>query len=202
VHVPGRRPALVAATLLAACAAFAAAGAVTRQQADLFRKKVVAIVAFGAQPRNRQPRRTTVTEDEVNAYLRYGATGEVPAGVVDPTVTILGGGRLAGRAVVDLDAVRKQQNPTSVLDPAMYLSGRLPITATGVLKTTAGVGRFQLEAATIGGVSIPKFLLQQILSYYSRSADQPAGINMDDPFALPAGIREIQVERGQAIIVQ
>ena len=31
---------------------------------------------------------------------------------------------------------------------------------------------------------------------------KPSGIGLDDPFALPARIREIQVERGQAIIVQ
>ena len=45
-------------------------------------------------------------------------------------------------------------------------------------------------------------LLQQVVSYYSRTPDNPAGIGLDDPFALPAGIREIQVERGQAVILQ
>jgi hypothetical protein len=51
-------------------------------------------------------------------------------------------------------------------------------------------------------VPVPKLLLQEIVSYYSRTRDKPAGIGLDDPFALPARIREIQVERGQAIIVQ
>jgi hypothetical protein len=45
-------------------------------------------------------------------------------------------------------------------------------------------------------------LLQEIISHYSRSAANPSGLSLDDPFALPARIREIQVERGQAIIVQ
>jgi hypothetical protein len=45
-------------------------------------------------------------------------------------------------------------------------------------------------------------ILQEIVSYYSRTAENPSGISLDDPFALPARIREIQVERGQAIIVQ
>jgi hypothetical protein len=40
------------------------------------------------------------------------------------------------------------------------------------------------------------------VSYYSRTPEKPAGIGLDDPFALPARIREIHVERGQAIIVQ
>jgi hypothetical protein len=49
---------------------------------------------------------------------------------------------------------------------------------------------------------VPKLILQEIVSYYSRSAQKPAGIGLDDPFELPAKIREIQVLRGQAIIVQ
>jgi hypothetical protein len=83
-----------------------------------------------------------------------------------------------------------------------YLTGRLPVTATGVLKTSNGVGRFELESAHVSSIPIPKMLLQEIVSYYSRTPDNPSGISLDDPFALPARIREIQVERGQAIIVQ
>jgi hypothetical protein len=51
-------------------------------------------------------------------------------------------------------------------------------------------------------VPVPKILLQEIIGYYSRTPEKPAGISLDDPFPLPARIREIQVERGQAIIVQ
>ena len=80
--------------------------------------------------------------------------------------------------------------------------GRVPITATGVLTTSNGLGRFQLESATVGGVPVPKMMLQEIVSYYSRTPRNPAGINIDDPFPLPARIREIQVERGQAVVVQ
>ena len=126
----------------------------------------------------------------------------ISASVVEPYVTIIGGGRVSGRAVVDLDAVRRQKNPTSLLDPMNYLMGRLPVTATGVLRTTNGVGRFELESAAVSRVPVPKLFLQEIVSYYSRTPQNPAGINIDDPFQLPARIREIQVARGQAIIVQ
>ena len=117
-------------------------------------------------------------------------------------VTILGAGRVSGRAVVDLDAVRKERKPTSLLDPMTYLSGRLPITATGVLTTRGGVGRLSLESTAVSGIPVPKIVLQEIVSYYSRTPQKPAGINLDDPFDLPARIREIHVERGQAVVVQ
>jgi len=83
-----------------------------------------------------------------------------------------------------------------------YASGRLPVTAAGVLTTSNGVGRFAFESATLASVPVPKALLQEIVSYYSRSRETPAGISLDDPFPLPARIREIQVESGRAIVIQ
>ena len=173
----------------------------SRRDATSLKQKIAAITAVGEKPAA-QPRRTTVTEGEVNSYIAYEARDQVPTGVVDPYITILGDGRVAGRATVDLDAVRKQKNPTSLLDPMNYLMGRLQVTASGVLRTTNGVGRFEVQSTSVGGVPVPKLILQEIVSYYSRTAQNPAGINIDDPFALPARIREIQVDRGQAIIVQ
>jgi len=173
----------------------------SRREATLLKQKVATITAHAEKP-IRQPRKTTVTESEVNSYLVYEAREQLPTGVVQPSVTIVGAGRLSARAVVDLDAVRKEKNPTSLLDPMNYLMGKVPVTATGVLTTSNGVGHFELETAAISRLPVPKFLLQEIVSYYSRTAANPAGISLDDPFALPARIREIQVERGQAIIVQ
>jgi hypothetical protein len=175
----------------------------SKRDATSLKQKVDAITSYGVKTAPaKQLRRTTVTENEVNSYLVYEAKAQLPVGVVDPSVTAVGPGRVAGRAVVDLDAVRKSKNPTSLLDPMNYLFGRLPVTATGTLTTSNGVGRFALESASAGSVPIPKILLQEIVSYYSRTPENPAGISLDDPFALPARIREIQVERGQAIIVQ
>jgi hypothetical protein len=173
----------------------------SRRDATLLKQKVATITAH-AEKATRQPRKTLVTESEVNSYLVYEAREQLPTGVVEPSVSILGGGRLSARAVVDLDAVRKEKNPTSLLDPMNYLMGKVPVSAVGVLKATNGVGHLELESAAISRLPIPKFLLQEIVGYYSRTAANPAGINLDDPFALPARIREIQVERGQAIIVQ
>src|SRR6476646_195186 len=155
----------------------------SRREAALLKQKVATINDRAAKPSN-VARRITVTESEVNSYLVYEARDKIPV------------------AVVDLDAVRKQKAPTSLLDPMNYLMGRLAVTAVGTLKTANGVGRIELESSSVGSVPIPKILLQEIVSYYSRSAEKPAGISLDDPFPLPARIREIQVDRGQAIIVQ
>jgi hypothetical protein len=40
------------------------------------------------------------------------------------------------------------------------------------------------------------------LSYYSKTDEKPQGIAIDDPFELPARIKEIRVGRGESMIVQ
>jgi hypothetical protein len=108
---------------------------------------------------------------------------------------------VTGRAIVDLDAVRTQKKRTWT-DPLGYLMGKMPITAAGTLTTENGMGKFVLESAELSGVTIPKSLVQELLSYYSKTAENPAGINMDSPFELPAGIQQIRIGDGTAVIVQ
>jgi hypothetical protein len=54
----------------------------------------------------------------------------------------------------------------------------------------------------VSGIPIPKVFLQELVTYYTRTADNPAGINMDQVFELPAEIRSIGVDKGRAVIVQ
>ena len=189
--------------IVAACltSVDAAGPAPLKRDADQLKQKIAAINQRGADKVRRETR-TTVTEREVNAYLAFEAANELPTGVVDPSVSILGTDRVTGRAVVDLDRVRQQRNPTSLLDPVRYLRGRLMVKVTGLVRARDGVGRFEFEEADIAGVPIPKLLLQQIVSYYSRSSARPSGIGLDDEIALPSRIQEIRVERGQAIVLQ
>jgi len=160
-------------------------------------------VQFGgtSPARGAKPISTPMTDTEVNAYLRFHAGDQIPVGVLEPTLRAAGAGRVSGRAVVDLDAVRRQKE-RGWLDPLGYLTGRLPVTAAGRLTTKNGIGQFQLESAEISGVTIPKAVLQELLSHYSRTPERPSGIDMDAPFELPARIREIRVATGTATVVQ
>lgn len=181
-----------------------------KADADRCESKIGRINAFATAPKPKAAaaattsgvgQTTQLTDTELNAYLRYQLKDQVPVGIVDPTLNALGDGRVAGGAVIDLDAVRKQRQ-RGWMDPLSYLTGSLPLTASGVLVTQNGVGRFQLESAAISGISIPKSLVQELLTHYSKSAQNPAGISMDDPFELPARIKEIRVGKGEAMVVQ
>ena len=175
----------------------------TKADGERFQTKLTRIVTIGNTPRSakRAAESTTVSDVEVNAYLRYHAQDQIPVGIVEPLLNAHGNGIVSGQAIVDLDAVRKQRQ-RGWLDPMGYLTGRLPLTARGRLTTQNGIGRFELESAEISGVTVPKTMVQELLSFYSRTPETPNGINMDDPFELPAQIREIRVAAGAATIVQ
>jgi hypothetical protein len=194
----------VAVLVLSAFAAVAlSAGApASKRDAELLKKKVATIKERASGKAAAKPVRTMVTEQELNAYLVFEAGDAIPVGVVDPTVAILGTGRVSARAVVDIDQVNKSRKSAGMFDPLSYLTGKMPIEAAGTITTSQGVGQFQLERASVGGVPVPKMVLQEVVSYYSRSPDNPGGFGLDDPFELPARIQEIQVLHGQAIIVQ
>jgi hypothetical protein len=197
-----RRSIVFSCVVLSCAVALGADEPLTKAQADRFHTKLAQIEKNAATPaKPGAPRVVSLTDGEVNSYLKFLAGTQVPVGIADPILHAAGNGRITGTALVDLDAVRTQKKRTWS-DPLAYLSGRVPISAQGTLATTNGAGRFTLESAELSGVTIPKSLLQELLSYYSKSPERPDGINMDDPFALPSGIKDIKVGIGTTTVVQ
>jgi hypothetical protein len=189
--------------LILGVAVLTAAAALTPQQAEAFARKVAIISQQGTLvARTAGARRTPVSESEVNSWFAYRARPLLPVGMTDPQITIVGEGKVSGAATVDLDAVAKTKRTGSLIDPWSLLGGRLPVTVSGVLRTQNGQGRFELQQAAVSGVPIPKGILQELVSHYSKTAEDPRGIDIDEPFELPAGIRQIEVGQGQAVVVQ
>ena len=188
------RSTAIATCLLLVLLVPAQAGNTSRGQADSFAKKL-AIIQQHAEESPKSARRTTVTEVELNSWFIYRAPALLPAGVKDPQVTAIGNGKLHGVVNVDLDALG-QSNAWKLL------AGKVPITLTGVLRTKSGRGQFELQSAQLSGVPVPKFVVQEIVTHYTRSGERPKGIRLDDPFELPASIKQIDVGSGQAVITQ
>ena len=198
-----RSPLLALATATLSVTILLAAADVqrTRADADQLLRKIAVIATHGLAAQSK-PRRTPVTESEVNSFLEFHARSEIPAGVLEPVVTIEEAGRLRGRALVDLDEVKKAQAGAGGFGVLSMLSGRVPVEAVGTLSTTNGIAQFHLEQTLVSGVPVPKALLQQVVSYYSRTPENPEGIDLEAPFPLPVNIRQIETLKGQAIIVQ
>jgi hypothetical protein len=178
-----------------------AADVLTPQLADAFEKKIVLIQSHADQ-KTGKPRSTAFTQAETNSYLKYKAGDLLPTGLTQPELTMLGGGRVSGSAVVDLDVVRQKQGSGGWLDPTSYLTGKLPVTASGKIVTWDGKGKFELERAEISGLPIPRSFLSQMVNFFTRTADNPQGSSLDDTFELPAEIRRIDVDASRWTVHQ
>lgn len=178
-----------------------AADVLTPQLGNAFQKKVV-IVQAHANKDVPKPLSTTFTQAETNSYLKYNAKDLLPTGMTQPEVTLIGEGRLAGKAVIDLDVVRRKSSSGGWLDPTSYLTGKLPVTASGRIITGDGKARFEVERAEVSGITIPRSFLAQMVNFFTRTEDNPRGSSMDDTFEMPAKIRRIDVAAGRFTVHQ
>lgn len=199
------RTTVVAAVLAVAALALSAAHAQddARADADAMQAKIARVAAAAETPRapSAPPLRTELSEREINAYLALEGPAFLPAGIAMPRARLGDGGRVSARAVLDLDAVRRSRE-RSLFDPLAYLTGAVEVIAIGRVEAGGGEGVIRYESATVGGVAVPKTVAQELLRFYTRTPDRPRGFAFDEPFALPAGVRAVSVERGIVTVVQ
>ena len=192
-----------AVVVLLLAPAVSGGAAVSRQQADSFAQKIALIEKHGTLPvRTRAARRTPVSEGEVNSWFTYHAGPVLPDGVTQPTLTIVNHQKVIGSAIVDLDAVAKSRASGRMFDIWNLIGGRVPVTVSGTLRAGDGRGRFDMEEAEFAGIPVPRRIVQELVDYYSRTPDHPKGVRLDEPFELPAGIRQIDLSPGAAVVVQ
>jgi hypothetical protein len=195
---------LLAVALASAVASGMAARApdlLSRQLAESFDRKLTDVLQYGAAPSPR-PRATLFAERELNSYLRFKATDQLPVGLTEPAFTLMGRNRVSARAIVDLDLIRQKQGTGGWFDPVSYLTGRIPIEAEGLVYTGGGKGRVEVEHVEALGIPVPKLLLQQILTFYTASPEDPDGASLDDTYLLPAQIKRLDVQAGRVAVVQ
>jgi hypothetical protein len=197
--------------LLASLMTVALAVTVSAQSADAKRdndqmqKSLNAIMARANTPpvkgKTLPPLRTTFTDTQFNAWLLGDGKDNVPVGLLQPKVTFLAASKISAKAIVDLDAVRKSKS-RGMLDPMNLLTGLMPITLTGTLSGTGGMGTFDVESASLGTWPLPRAILAELLAYYSKSPEYPEGIALGKPFPLPAAVKGLIIARGTATVVQ
>ena len=152
--------------------------------------------------RERWPPTTPISEAELNSYLRLELGDRMPAGVTDPWVSLLERDRLSGSATVDLarmsESRKSTQHARPVQLPQRVRSRRRQRRAADAKRRRNVRPRVGVDLRS----AVPLWMLQEIVTYYSKSPSAPNGVSIDKPFMLPLGIREIQLAKGQAIVVQ
>ena len=90
-----------------------------------------------------------------------------------------------------------------MFDPLAYRHGRgRSRRDRHASKAVAAKVWIRYESATVGGVSVPKTVAQELLRFYTRTEERPRGFAFDEPLGLPAGLRAVSAERGAATVMQ
>src|SRR5258705_4988016 len=128
------------------------AGSISKQQADLFSRKVAQIVVQGdavqkpgTKVEKPGTKKTQVSETELNSWFAYSATPLLPAGVSDPRITLVGNGKVAGQAVVDLDAIAKKKQSGGTFDVWNLIGGKVPVKVAGTLRKPGRIRTLPLD---------------------------------------------------------
>ena len=159
------------------------------------------ILLNAATPGRGVERRVVITQRAVNGFLRFQGADQLPPGLTEPELQMEAGGRLTVRATVDLDAVREQQSPGR-FNPLNFLSGRLPVTGVGVVRSARRALTIEIESARVGSLPVPATLVSELVQIYTRSERYPDGIDVSEPIPLPSGIDAVHVEPQRTVIVQ
>lgn len=172
----------------------------TLQAGARLEQKLVVILE-NADTESVEPRVTPLLVPEINAFLRFQGASQLPEGITEPTIRIGEGEMVSLDAIVDLDVIR-QQRERSWLDPLRYLAGRLPVAATGRIRSGNGAAQVEVQSVEVAGVPVPASVLQELVRYFTRTGANPDGTRLDQSIPLPYGITELRLSPDQAVVVQ
>jgi len=194
-----RFAALTLVTLTVSCSVDTAKPPI--ESRDQLQEKIDAVMANGEK--TPVPAKTTsFSEAEVNTALTVNFKEKIPIGITEPQVRLLGNSRLTARVVVDVDEFKRKRSKRSNAGPLNFFGGKIPVLVRGDLIVRGGQGQFKLHSAEVNGIPLPKSLVQEMLATYTRGRNNPNGIDLEKPFELPANIREVIVNVGEAVVVQ
>ena len=169
-------------------------GALTPAEGARLEQRLAAIVERGRNPSDTRDA-VLLPEREVNAYLEFQA--QLPPGLMQPRVTLEGGGRIAAGARVDLQAA-----VDSVPGALRRMRDTLPVAITARLEATDGIGRITIESMTVVGLLLPPAVVGQLLDAFVARVRGSEWLDFYEPFMLPHRIRQIAVDAGEMVIVQ
>jgi hypothetical protein len=87
-----------------------------------------------------------------------------------------------------------------MLNPLSYLSGVVPAEFSLKLDSANGFGTVALESVTLGPVSVPVSVVEQIISHNTKNVENPEGVDIHAPFRLPYAIKRVRLQPGRAVV--
>ena len=140
----------------------------------------------------------TLSEIELNSYIRYDYAEEIPDGVRDLHVTLLKDYGVA-EALVDLEKLPSVSNSPIAALGARIFRGERKLRARCRFVSADGQGKVDVEEVELDGQVLPDFLVDYLIA----STVQPhlPDFETGKPFPLANKLRQIRLEAANVAVV-
>jgi len=176
-----------------------ASPAVTRAAAARCDAKLKELENFAAHRKAGQTKTTQFSEDEVNSYLALDLSPKYHPCLKSLTVTFEED-RLQSVAAIDFDRLGTTSSKLLPKLLSFMLSGVHRLTAIGKLVSGNGKACFRLEQARFDSSTLPKALVEEIITSVGRKQNPP--FDPLQPSELFDGIQKVDVHAGYILVYQ
>ncbi|MDT8070252.1 MAG: hypothetical protein ROO76_18955 [Terriglobia bacterium] len=159
-------------------------------------RKVASIESNASNPPS-HPQTTTITQDELNAYLSEGGI-DIPKGLSDVKIEF-SPGTVHASSQVDFDHLSEGHGGGNPIFSALF-SGTHDVEADAQASGSNGQGTVTIKTVKLDGVSIPKAALEYLIQHYVKPKYPNAG--MTSTFSLPDNIQNAVVQQSQVALTQ
>ena len=138
-----------------------------------------------------------LSETDLNSYLTTKLEKADRKGLESISVR-LKQGSFVTVVTVNMDQVQfKDQSLTASL-LSVLLRGAHTLEVEGHLQVQEGIGKYQVQQASLDGIALPASVMEMVVSTLGRQQDPP--FDLSEPFPMPYGISTVDVQPGQLTI--
>ncbi len=135
-----------------------------------------------------------LSETDLNSYLTTKLEKADRKGLESISVR-LKQGSFVTVVTVNMDQVQfKDQSLTASL-LSVLLRGAHTLEVEGRLQVQEGIGKYQVQQASLDGIALPASVMEMVVSTLGRQQDPP--FDLSEPFPMPYGISTVDVQPGQ-----
>ena len=138
-----------------------------------------------------------LSETDLNGYLSFQIKKTKRKGLKNVSVSLKEGGFVT---VVEMNMSQIQLKDKSLTASmlSVLLQGAHTLEVEGQLNVQEGIGKYQVQQASLDGIELPASMVEMVLSTLGRQQDPP--FDPVEPFPMPYGISTVDVQLGRVTI--
>jgi hypothetical protein len=154
---------------------------------------------FADKHKSGQTQTTKFSEDEINSYLALDLKAKYHSSLKSLIVSF-SENRFEANAAIDFDHLEATSTKFLPKLIGLMFSGVHTLAADGQLLSKEGKANFRLEKAQFDGSTLPKYLVEEIITAVGRKQNPP--FDPLKPSQMPYEIDRVEVHSGYIIVFQ